>query len=212
MKINIYLAGLIGVLSPILIFGQSDKNYCLSSAVEEKLEITAYYPTTISYIGQFWDTSHNLFNFKTRQNVWIEPELESGFGFITAEFGYKKIPIYGVLQARFNSHTSIWVGVNTYLSDIKFFSNKVFYQLQIGAYRNLYKKEWIYSSYIQTKSFKRFFFEGIVNYSKVEQIRFEVEVGYKLTHSIALMGGFESLQNQNHFLTGIRVELYEHKR
>ncbi len=207
------IAMLICICTFKITVGQHDSaKYCVSSAVEEKLELTGYYPAAFSFIGQFWDTSHHLFALRTRQNVWVEPELQSGFGFVSAEGGIKRFPIYLSLQARFNSHTSIWWGINNYLSDIKPV-NRLFYQLQLGAYRNFYANEYIYSGYMQTKPIlDKLFVEGFVNYyTNHNQYNFEIELGFKVTHSVAIMAGFEHIEGKYHFLGGIRLEMYEHK-
>lgn len=217
---------LIGTLTPFLISGQNHDSaelYCVSSAVEEKLEMTLYYPTAFAFIGQFWDTSHSYFNFRTRQGVWVEPEKKSGFGFVSAEIsiknilGIKKSPIYLSTQVRFNSHTSIWAGANIFFSDNRKI-NKYFYQLQLGAYSNTYEKEFLFSGYYQTRPFlkikdhKRVFLEGFANYyAESREYNYEFEAGFKMTHSLSIMCGVERFEGSVHVLGGIRFEMYEHK-
>ncbi len=217
-EINEWLKGGSGII--IFIFlsltssaQDSGGDYCRSSAVEEKLEISAYYPIAISYIGQFWDTSHNFYNFRTRQNVWIEPKDTVGLGFISADFAFKKVPIYLSAQARFNSHTSIWLGLNTVFSDFHIVKN-IFYQAQIGGYKNLHTKDWLVNAYAQSKPIlnEKVFFEGFLNYyPNKNEYSFEVESGIKINHTLALMLGFDHVEKENHFFGGLRFEMYERK-
>lgn len=222
------------ILSLVPLYASAqDGDYCRSAAVEEKLEITAYYPTTISYIGQFWDTSHYLYNFRTRQSIWLEPNKEKdtiGFGFITTDFSPKirgrNIMLYPSFQVRFNSHISLFSGFNAYVSDNKHVK-KVFYQFQLGAYRDFSTKQILLTTYVQSiglhvklKKFpkmekalnEKIFFEGFLNYyPKKNEYNLEVEAGFKINHQIAIMAGYENIQEQEHFFAGIRWEMYEHR-
>lgn len=215
MKIK-NLITLIGVLTPLFLFGQESKvGYCRSNAVEEKLEITIYYPTTVSYIGQFWDTSHSFYNFRTRQNVRVVPKDKDtiGLGLISADFAFKIVPLYFCIQARFNSHTSIWGGGNVVFSDYDLVQN-VFYQAQLGLYKNIYAKDLLVNAYVQSKPIlkERVFFEGFLNYyPKREDYTFEIESGIKINHKLALMLGFDYIEKHNHFSCGLRFEMYETK-
>lgn len=216
-EINEWLKGGSGIIILFLFSlpssAQDSGDYCRSSAVEEKLEISAYYPIAFSYIGQFWDTSHNFYNFRTRQNVWIEPKDTVGFGFISTDFAFKKIPVYLSAQARFNSHTSIWLGFNTVFSDFDLVKN-IFYQAQIGVYKNLHTKDCLINAYAQSKPIlnEKVFFEGFLNYyPKENEYSFEVESGIKINHTLALMLGFDHVEKENHFFGGLRFEMYERK-
>jgi hypothetical protein len=195
-----------------------NETYVISSAVEEKSEATFYYPEQISYIGQFWDSSHSTFSFRMRGNLIVEPKKEIGLGYLSTDFGVKKVPIYLSLQGRFNHNTSIWLGTHVFLTDIKLkLVNKGFYQAQIGAYKDLYKEGTLITSYFQTQLiFQHLFFEGFYTYypkTKKEESRkdFEIEVGFKLTHVLALIAGFEIIENKKTLQAGIRIEMYEHK-
>src|SRR3989338_922430 len=206
-----------------LSFGQDHHNhdslkitYRICDAVEEKSEITFYLPQQVSYIGQYWDTSHEVFRLRTRQNLIVEKEKEIGLGYLSVDFGIKKSPIYLSLQGRFGETTEIWVGANSFLTNNKFV-NKAFYQAQIGAYKNIYEQGTLFTGYFQTQLiFHRFFFEGFYNYypeTKHEKSRkdFEIELGFKLTHILALIGGFEIIENKKTLQVGISIEMYKHK-